>query len=303
MAIPDYQEIMLPLLKFSSDKLEHSLREAYEKLATILNISIDEQKIMLPSGNQEVFNNRVAWARTYLKMAGLLQNTKRGYFKITDRGLETLDKNLTKIDNSYLEQFAEFQEFKTRKRKIEKTSFKSIIESKDSTPEEMLESAYQDLRNELANDILKTLKECSPSLFEKIVVELLVKMGYGGSRKDAGKAIGKSGDEGIDGIIKEDKLGLDIIYIQAKKWENTVSRPEIQKFAGALQGQRARKGIFITTSNFSKEAHSYATNIDNKIVLIDGDQLSQLMIDSDLGVSKISSYDVKKIDSDYFIEE
>jgi len=303
MAIPDYQEIMLPLLKFSSDKKEHSLREAYDELADTLNISDSERKEMLPSGQQEVFNNRVTWARTYLKMAGLIENTRRGYFKITNRGLETFSKNLTKIDNSYLEQFGEFKDFKSRKRKIEKSTTKATVGFKESTPEEMLETAYQDLRDDLVNDVLKTLKSCSSSLFEKIVVELLVKMGYGGSRQDAGRAIGKSGDEGIDGIIKEDRLGLDIIYIQAKKWENTVSRPEIQKFAGALQGQRARKGIFITTSNFSKEAYEYASKIENKIVLIDGDRLAQLMIDTDLGVSKTATFEVKRIDSDYFIEE
>lgn len=303
MAIPDYQEIMFPLLKFAADNKEHSLREAYDKLANILKISEEERKELLPSGQQEVFFNRMSWARTYLKMAGLLENTRRGYFKITDRGLETLAKNLTNIDNTYLEQFSEFKNFKSRKRKVEQTVTKPTTQIAESTPEENLEAAYQSLRDDLADEILQTLKLISPSLFEKIVVELLVKMGYGGSRQDAGKAIGKSGDEGIDGIIKEDRLGLDIIYIQAKRWENTVSRPEIQKFAGALQGQRARKGIFITTSNFSKEAQAYSSNIENKIVLIDGERLSQLMIDFNLGVSVTASYEIKRLDSDYFTEE
>lgn len=171
------------------------------------------------------------------------------------------------------------------------------------TPEEALESAYQRLRDDLAIELLQQIKSSSPSLFEKLVVELLVKMGYGGSRHDAGKAIGKSGDEGIDGIIKEDRLGLDIIYIQAKRWENTVGRPDIQKFAGALEGQRARKGIMITTSSFSQDAYDYVSRINSKIVLIDGKRLAQLMIDNNLGVNSLATYDIKRIDSDYFTEE
>jgi restriction system protein len=200
-----------------------------------------------------------------------------------------------------LEQFKEFNEFRAIRKK--KPPIKDSDEEQDQTPEEALESAYENLRNDLANDLLQQIKSNSPSLFEKIVVELLVKMGYGGSRKDAGKAVGKTKDEGIDGIIKEDRLGLDIIYIQAKKWENTVSRPEIQKFAGALQGQRAKKGIFLTTSSFSKEAHDYANRIDNKIILLDGEQLAQLMIDHNVGVTPVQNYEIKKIDSDYFTEE
>ncbi len=173
----------------------------------------------------------------------------------------------------------------------------------EATPEETLETAYQRLRDDLSIELLQQIKNSSPSQFEKLVVELLVKMGYGGSRHDAGKAIGKSGDEGIDGIIKEDRLGLDIIYIQAKRWDNTVGRPEVQKFAGALQGQRARKGIMITTSTFSQDAYDYASRIDSKIVLIDGKRLAQLMIDNNLGVSTLSTYEIKRIDSDYFTEE
>ncbi|MEZ6176383.1 MAG: restriction endonuclease [Candidatus Scalinduaceae bacterium] len=255
-----------------------------------------------PSGQQEIFSNRVGWARTYMKKAGLLDSPKRGYFKITQRGLKVLAQKPPKIDVSFLEQFKEFIEFRDLKRDKSILKEKSGIET-ETTPEEALENAYQNLKDELAGDLLQQIKQSPPSLFEKIVVELLVKMGYGGSRKDAGQAIGKSGDEGIDGIIKEDRLGLDIIYIQAKRWDNTVGRPEIQKFAGALQGQRARKGIFITTSNFSKEAHDYAAKIDSKIVLIDGEQLTQYMIDNTIGVTPISNYEIKKIDFDYFTED
>ena len=304
MAIPDYQDIMLPLPQFLGDQQEHSLREAYDSLGDHFELSQEERKELLPSGQQEVFHNRVGWARTYLRKAGLIVSTRRGCFHITPRGLATLSEGVQNIDNQYLSQFQEFRDFRSIKRE-KKTDNETQTEPApvEVTPEEALEGAYQSLRDELAHEIIQQLKSSSPGLFEKIVIELLVKMGYGGSRRDAGQAIGKSGDEGIDGIIKEDRLGLDIIYIQAKKWENTVGRPEIQKFAGALQGQRARKGIFITTSNFSNEAHEYALRIDSKIVLIDGDVLSQLMIDHNLGFSPAATYEIKRIDSDYFTEE
>lgn len=303
MAIPDYQSCMLPLLEFISDQQEHSLREAIDHLASQFNLTEDELKQMLPSGQQSIFDNRVAWARTYLKQAGLLEPTRRGYFRISHRGLDVLKQKPKKIDTKYLERFKEFREFRQRRREQKNGKTETNKDMIAQTPAEVLEAAYENLRQNLAKELLQQIKKCPPSLFEKIVVELLVKMGYGGSRKDAGKAIGKSGDEGIDGIIKEDKLGLDIIYIQAKRWENTVSRPEIQKFAGALQGQRARKGIFITTSSFSKEAIKYVTKIEPKIILIDGDKLAQYMIDNDVGVSQVAKYEVKKLDLDYFTDE
>jgi restriction system protein len=302
MSIPDYQTIMLPLLKYASDQQEHHFRDAVDKLADDFTLSDQERKEMLPSGQSEIFRNRVGWARTYLKKAGLIESPRRGYLLITQRGLDILDENPQRVDAAFLDRFEEFRDFKKLKRKKKPQQNNAEIEQ-DITPEEALENAYQSLRDDLANELLQQIKSSPPSLFEKIVVELLVSMGYGGSRKDAGKAIGKSGDEGIDGIIKEDRLGLDIIYIQAKRWENTVGRPEIQKFAGALQGQRARKGIFITTSNFSREAHEYASRIETKIVLIDGDQLSQFMIDNNVGVTPVSRYEIKKMDSDYFTGE
>lgn len=302
MAIPDYQTIMLPLLRFAGDQQEHFLREAIDQLTQKLGLTEEERKELLPSGQQEIFTNRVAWARTYMGKAGLLESTRRGYFKITDRGVKVLKENPDRIDVKYLEQFEEFRQFRAlRHTKTEEEEVE--VEAHERTPEEALESAYKQLRDNLANDLLQQVKSCSPGLFEKIVVELLVKMGYGGSRQDAGRAIGRSGDEGIDGIIKEDRLGLDVIYIQAKRWENTVGRPEVQKFAGALQGQRARKEIMITTSNFSKDALDYTSRIDSKIVLIDGEQLAQLMIDHGLGVSPMAAYEIKKIDTDYFTEE
>jgi restriction system protein len=302
MAIPDYQTIMLPLLRFAGDQQEHSLREAIDQLAEKFALTGVERKELLPSGQQEIFNNRVAWARTYMGKAGLLESTRRGYFKITDSGVKVVKQNPDRIDVKFLDQFEEFRQFRAlRHTKIEEEEIE--VEAHERTPEEALESSYKQLRDNLANELLQQIKSCSPGLFEKIVVELLVKMGYGGSRQDAGRAIGRSGDEGIDGIIKEDRLGLDIIYVQAKRWGNSVGRPEVQKFAGALQGQRARKGIMITTSNFSKEALDYASRIDSKIVLIDGEQLAQLMIDHGLGVSPVAVYEIKKIDTDYFTEE
>ncbi|MCC6798194.1 MAG: restriction endonuclease [Candidatus Hydrogenedentes bacterium] len=298
MPIPDYQTIMLPLLRFASDKAEHSLREAIESLADEFKLTDAERRELLPSEQQEIFDNRVGWARTYMKKAGLLATTRRGFFQITGRGEEVLGQKLSRIDAKFLKQFPEFREFQSLRKTP--TTNDEAEEEPTGTPEEALERAYQNLRDDLAAELLAQVKQIPPALFERCVVELLVKMGYGGSRKDAGQAIGKSGDEGIDGIIKEDRLGLDIIYIQAKRWGNTVSRPEIQKFAGALQGQRARKGIFITTSDFTREAQEFASRIDTKIVLIDGELLAQMLIDHNIGVAPVAIYEIKRIDSDYF---
>jgi restriction system protein len=298
MTIPDYQAIMLPLLELIGDGEEHSLRETIEALSDQFALTDEERRELLPSGRQPTFDNRVGWARTYMKKAGLLKSTRRGYFRITERGLDVLDQQPPEIDNAYLRQYPEFVAFQTPKHK---DTSKAQPEPDDTaTPEEEIEAAYQQLRESLAAEIIQTVKGCSPTFFEQLVIDLLVKMGYGGTRKDAGQAIGRSGDGGIDGIIKEDRLGLDIVYIQAKKWDNTVSRPEIQKFAGALQGQRARKGVFITTSAFSRAARDYVSRIDSKIVLIDGDTLAQLMIDFGIGVTAVATYELKRIDSDYF---
>lgn len=302
MAIPDYQSLMLPLLKIVSDEKEHSLREATEALAKEFNLTEADLAEMLPSARKTRFYDRVGWAGTYLRKAGLLSSSRRGRFQITQRGLDVLKHPPPRIDVEFLEQFTEFVEFRTRREKDDDET-PVVAEIEPQTPEEAIEAAYQNLRQSLADEILQTVKGCSPSFFERLVVDVLVKMGYGGTRKDAGKAIGRSGDDGIDGIINEDRLGLDVIYIQAKKWDNIVGRPEIQKFAGALQGQRAKKGIFLTTSAFTKEAQEFASRIDSKITLIDGETLSQLMIDYNVGVNSLASYEVKRLDSDYFIEE
>jgi restriction system protein len=303
MAIPDFQNIMLPLLTFCADGKEHTNGEALDALAQKFSLTEEDQKKMLPSGQQCVFDNRVAWARAHMKMADLLENTRRGVFRITQRGQDFLKKKPSQINLRLLRQFPEYEAARERHRENRRQeSFSESEEQESKTPAEQLEEAYQTLRETLASEILAQLKSASSIFFEKVVVEVLVKMGYGGSRQDAGQAIGRSGDEGIDGIIKEDRLGLDIIYIQAKKWEDPISRPEIQKFAGALQGKRARKGIFITTSRFSDTAREFAANIESKIILIDGQQLAQYMIDFGVGVATDAVYEVKRVDSDYFTD-
>ena len=304
--IPDYQTLMLPLLKLVSDGQEHKYRDIIENLATEFEVTEAERKELLASGNQAIFDNRVGWAKTYLKKAGLLDSPRRATFVITDIGRQTLSKNPDRIDAKYLRQFPSFLEFQNASRNDNETDEETAaIEVHEQTPEENLDKAYQRIRKSLASELLNRVVELSPSFFERLVVELSVKMGYGGSIKDAGKALGKSGDEGIDGTIKEDKLGLDIVYIQAKRWKpgNVVGRPEIQKFVGALAGQGAKKGIFITTSNFTKEALDYTPRNETKIVLIDGEQLAQLMIDYNLGCTTQQTYELKKLDSDYFGEE
>lgn len=307
MAIPDYQTIMLPLLRFASDRNEHSLREATDILADEFNLSLAEKEELLASGRKPVFYDRVGWAKTYLGQAKILESTRRGFFKISERGIDLLSQNPQTVNDRTLQQFSEFREFVSRKnKKAVKVVESSPVDNNEqilNTPEESLEAAYQAIRANLATEIIEKVKSCSPIFFEYLVVDLLVKMGYGGTREDAGERLGRSGDGGIDGIIKEDRLGLDIIYLQAKRWETVVGRPEIQKFAGALQGQRARKGVFITTSDFTKEAREYVSLIDSKIILIDGEELAELMIDYNVGVSNAAIYEVKRIDSDYFLEE
>ncbi len=304
MAIPDFQSIMLPLLIHLADGKEHDNKETFNELGKFFNLSDEELKMLLPSGRQGLFTNRIAWAKSHLKGAGLIESPKRAHYKITDRGKKVLKSNPDKISISFLRRFPEYERYRQpRDEKDQKDRRMDEMEGDETnemTPQEHIEYGYQNIHDELAKDILEKIRKVDYDFFEKIVVELLVSMGYGGSLHDAGKTIGKSGDEGIDGVIKEDKLGLDVIYIQAKRWNNTVGRPEIQKFAGALQGKRARKGVFITTSNFSREAMLYASMIENKIVLIDGKRLAELMIDHGIGVSPVSSYEIKRLDSDYF---
>lgn len=302
MAIPDYQTCMLPFLRYLGDGQEHTLRDSEENLAEHFKLTPLERAELLPSGQQGIFKNRIGWARTYLKKAALLESPKRGVFRITDRGLKSLASNPNRIDVKYLEQFPEFIEFREISRPENGAAITTELVPAKITPEESIELAHLGLREQLAQELLSRIMACSPTFFEQLVVELLVKMGYGGSRRDAGERIGQTGDGGIDGIIKEDRLGLDAIFIQAKRWQGTVGRPEIQKFVGALQGQRAKKGVFITTSSYTADATDYVSRIDTKVVLIDGKRLADLMIDFDVGVSAAATYIVKRIDSDYFEE-
>ena len=300
--IPDFQTLMLPLLKLCADGAEHSKQDAVPALAKEFGLSEEDLAELLPTGRQGKFDNRVGWAKGHLKQAGLLEITKRGFFRITDLGRKILADSPKKIDTKLLDQFDSYKAFRTGSGKKEiVTPVQEVIQ--ESTPEELLEAGYKQLRAQLTFDLLQQVKTASPVFFEHLVVDLLVHMGYGGAREGAGRGLGKSGDGGIDGIINEDRLGLDVIYLQAKRWENDVGRPEIQKFVGALAGHNANKGVFLTTSSYTKEARDYASKVSSKVVLIDGAMLAELMVDYGLGVATVTSYDIKRIDSDYFADD
>jgi restriction system protein len=301
MSIPDFQSVMRPLLEHLEDGRERTTQETLEAMAAHFGLTEDERLVLLPSGRQPVFTNRVAWAKSHLKGAGCLESPRRAVYKITDRGRHLLSSQAGRIDMRALQQFAEYQEFRRPGERKDETPQAPAVD--EMTPEEHIEYGHQQIRAQLADEMLERVKQCPPEFFERLVVELLIAMGYGGSRADAGRAVGRSGDGGIDGIIKEDRLGLDTIYIQAKRWENVVGRPEIQKFAGALQGQRAHKGIVITTAGFSKGAHEYVASIDSTIVLIDGNQLAAHMIDQGVGVTPVEEYAIQRLDADYFEQD
>jgi restriction system protein len=305
MSVPDFQAFMLPMLKRCAvDGQEHPISEFRAQLAIDMGISDEDRKERLPSGAQTRYDNRIYWAGSYLRRAGCLERLRDGVFKITARGQHLLSENPEKITVKLLNQFPEFKQFhqgKPAPLEAEQIGLPPQPEPDDrETPQERLETSYQEIQNSLATDMLDAVKKMSPEAFEQLVVKLLVAMGYGGSVQDAGRAVGKAGDEGIDGIIKEDKLGLDSVYVQAKKWESVVGRPFVQAFAGSLEGQRARKGVMITTSSFSQEANDYVRKIEKKIVLIDGKQLAQLMIEHDVGVTVTKIYTLKKLDQDFF---
>lgn len=306
MSIPDFQTLMLPMLALAGDGKEHSLPEAREKLAQQFNLTEQDRNELLPSGRQRRFGNRVAWAKVYLEQAKLLSSPRRAHLVLTDRGRDLLAEGPSRVDISLLERYEEFRQFRTASKKSGNGEQPAVTDeqiSSQATPEELLDSGYQSIRAELISDLLSRVKAASPKFFETLVVELLLKMGYGRSRAEAGKAVGGSGDEGIDGIISEDRLGLDTIYIQAKRWDGTVGRPEIQKFVGALHGKRAKKGVFITSGTFSTDAREYVSHIDPRVVLIDGNTLAEYMLDLNLGVTVRAVYELKRVDSDFFAEE
>jgi restriction system protein len=304
MAIPDFQSLMLPLLRSLSDGSERTTQETLDALVAELGLNEADLTQLLPSQKAPLFTNRVAWAKFHLKRAGLIESPRRGVYRLAERGREVLRTSPDRLNLAYLARFPEYVEFRARSRtSAEIDVAPDINQEEERTPEEYIDYGYSRLRAALAAEILGRIAQMPPAFFEKLVVDLLVAMGYGGSQRDAGRAVGPGADEGIDGVIKEDRLGLETIYIQAKRWQGTVGRPEIQRFAGALQGQRARKGIFITTSDFSKEAEAYVASIQSTIVLVNGAQLAELMIDHGIGVTLVSTYDIKRLDSDYFMLE
>ena len=303
MTVPDFQTLMLPLLQIAADGREHKLSEAIETLAEQYDLSPADRRELLPSGRQSKFVNRVGWSATYLRKTKLLEGTGKGRFRITERGQAELRLNPTRIDLRYLGKYPELATFRRGTQLDAADNGEAAVEATEQTPREVLETSYQLLRRELAQDLLEQIKKRPAIFFEQLVIDLLVAMGYGGSRKEAGERVGRSGDRGIDGIIKEDRLGLDYVYIQAKRWDNTVGGPEVRGFAGALEEQKARKGVMISTSTFSQEAYRYVGRIEKKIVLIDGEQLAQLMIDYNVGVAEEQTYTIKKVDLDYFGEE
>lgn len=300
MPVPDFQTWLLPLLRRVDDGAVHKMSDLYEQLSVDLGLTDQDKEERLPSGAQQTYMNRIAWAKTYLKKAGLLSAPGRSQVQITSRGREVLKEGHSRITVSYLKKFPEFLDFHSVKPPSTNSHTVETSSEEDETPQESLERVYKQLEHELASDLLERVKQVAPSFFEKLVVDLLVAMGYGGSREGAGKTVGKSGDGGIDGVINEDRLGLDVVYIQAKRWEGSVGRPVVQAFAGSLEGVRANKGVLITTSSFTSDAQAYVRQISKKIVLIDGQQLSQYMIQYGVGVGVEARYEVKRIDSDYF---
>lgn len=303
MPLPDYETLMLPLLRRLGNGAVRKFEDLVQELAAEFRLTPDELAHLLPSGRQTTFRNRIGWARTYMSKAGLVDSVQRGQYRITPEGQRVLGEKPAHIDDKFLRRYPAFVQFQDKPREESGKSATPPAKESKQTPEDRMESAHAELRRALASELLERIGKAAPDFFERLVVELLLKMGYGGSRHDAGRAIGRSGDGGIDGIINEDRLGLDSIYLQAKRWDGPVGRPEIQKFAGALAEHRARKGVFITTSSFTKEALASATKHDARIVLIDGEKLATLTIDHGLGVTLEASYEVKRIDSDYFAEE
>ncbi len=299
MSIPDYQSLMLPVLRILEDRREHAVSEVRQQIANQLGLTEQEMTERLASGTTTLFMNRIGWAVQYLKSAGAIRAVRRGVYEITDRGCSLLKGQPSEITVKTLRQFPEFIDFIVKSSEADQrvTTQQNHVKA---TPEESLEASFKALRDALVHELLDTIKNGAPAAFERIVVDLLLAMGYGGSVEDAGRVVGKSGDGGIDGIIKQDKLGLDAIYVQAKRWKDVVGSPEIMKFSGSLTKQHANRGVFITTSTFTRDALDFVEALPQKIVLIDGKQLASLMIEHDVGVSRTKPYTLKRLDHDYF---
>jgi restriction system protein len=299
---------MLPVLQASS-KGEVKIGELVEQLADEFKLTEAERRQLLPSGRQTTFANRTHWAKTFLSKAGLIESTRRGFFQITDRGKKVLGENPSRIDIRFLSQFDEFKEFRRADRDENETvqvdNLVSAVQSTTQTPDELINSLYQEIQKGLRKELLSRILGSSPHFFEKAIVSLLMGMGYGGSRDDAGRAIGKSGDGGLDGVIDQDTLGLDRVYLQAKRYkpENPVGEPDVRAFAGSLQPVKANKGVFVTTSYFTEPARKFAEKVQGRIVLIDGDELAGLMIKYNVGARTETTLQLKKVDEDFFIED
>lgn len=305
MSVPDYQTLMRPVLEVLLDGEERALPAIRSMVANRLHLTDSDLRELVPSGQKPLYHDRISWAISYLKQAGLLERPRRGVYRLSSRGVDVLRSHPGRVNNELLNQFEEFRKFLRRSGASgKKRPSTKPMRSDTKTPEENLEDAYLAVRSAIEAELLQQVKSASPLFFERLVVELLVAMGYGGSLKDAGQAIGRTGDGGIDGIIKEDRLGLDVIHVQAKRWDGrTVGRPEVQAFAGSLDGVRAKKGILITTSTFSRDAFDYVDRIDKRIILIDGDRLVSLMYDFGVGVTLSATYAVKRVDADFFSDE
>jgi restriction system protein len=305
MAIPKYDEMMLPMLRLLADGVEHSQRELADKIAEQFKLTAEERAAMLPKVRATYLRHRVGWAGFGLRRAGLADNPHNGTLQITDDGRKFLESNPARLRAIDLKAFPAYAAF-LEKTKSDGEAPAPKVRASDSleqeTPEERMGSAFSELNATLVTELLSRLAKIDPFRFEQVVLDLLVKMGYGGSFKEAAAVTQKTGDEGIDGVINEDRLGLDVIYIQAKRWKSNVGRPEIQSFVGALAGKKASKGVFITTSAFHDHARDYAAGLHQKVILIDGRRLAELMIEHGIGVAEEHAYHVKKIDSDYFDE-
>ncbi len=309
MPIPDYQSLMLPVLLASSNG-EARIGAVVEELADQLGLSPEERSELLPSGKQTVFSNRVHWAKTYLAQAGLIENTRRGHFAITLRGRQTLASHPSHIDNAFLSQFEEFKQFKERARvsqsegsQVQAEAEETTLRNETETPDEIMRRAQKQINAALAQDLIDRVRAASPEFFERLIVDLLLSMGYGGSRADkAGGTLGRSGDDGVDGVIDQDALGLDRVYIQAKRYAagNNIGSGAIRDFFGSLDRHKASKGLLVTTSTFSPSARETAEFLSKRIVFIDGDQLAALMVQQNIGCRIEDTLHIKKIDEEFF---
>lgn len=298
MPVPPFQDFIFPLLDLLKDGQTYRSSDVNQRMADLFELDQEDRQELLNSGRQTRLENRVQWAATYLRKAGLIQNVQRGYYRITDLGVEVVYSGIDFINIQFLERFPSFVEFR-QKTKAEETRDNVLVST--ATPEEILEESYKSLRGELVIEILQKVKEATPAFFEQLVLDVLVSMGYGGSRPEAGKRIGQSGDGGIDGLINEDRLGLDTIYVQAKRWSNTVTDSTVREFIGSLDTNGAHKGVLITTSDFTAPAIRTVERLtQKKVILLNGEALAQYMIEFNVGVSEKSTYIVKKLDHDYF---